>query len=72
MKLVEVRPDGTGTADLDDARTEVNLSLLESAAVGDFVIIHAGFAIEKLDEAEANARIDLFRELADQCEKDGK
>jgi hydrogenase expression/formation protein HypC len=63
MKLVEVRPDGTGTADLDGARTEVNLSLLEAAAVGDFVIIHAGFAIEKLDANEADERIRLFEEI---------
>jgi len=64
MKLVEVRDDGTGVADIDGALSDVNLSLLDKPAVGDYVIIHAGFAIERLDEDEANARIELFREIA--------
>jgi len=63
MKLVEVRDDGTGVADLDGARSDVNLTLLEKPAKGDYVIIHAGFAIERLDEKEANERIKLFEEM---------
>lgn len=65
MKLIEVRDDGTGVADLDGARSEVTLTLLEKPAIGDYVIIHAGFAIEKLDEKEANERIAIFQEIAD-------
>ena len=34
------------------------------AVAGDHVIVHAGYAIEKLDEEEARARLDLFAELA--------
>jgi hydrogenase expression/formation protein HypC len=63
MKLIEVRGDGTGVADIDGARSEVNLTLLEKPEVGNYVIIHAGFAIERLDEKEANERIKLFEEL---------
>lgn len=63
MKLIEVRADGTGIADLDGARSEVNLSLLDSPAVANYVIVHAGFAIERLDEKEANERIKLFEEM---------
>jgi len=63
MKLVELRDDGTGVADLDGARSEVSLALLENPALGDYVIIHAGFAIEKLDEKEAIERIKLFDEI---------
>ena len=64
MKLVEVTADGQhGVADLDGTRYDVNLDLIESPGVGDFVIVHAGFAIERLDEAEADARLQLFDEL---------
>jgi len=63
MKLIEVREDGTGIADLDGARSEVNLSLLDQPKVGNYVIVHAGFAIERLDEKEANERIALFEEM---------
>ena len=64
MKIVEVRPDATGVADLDGARHEVNLSLVNDPRLGEYVIVHAGFAIEKLDETEANERLALFDELA--------
>lgn len=65
MKLIEVRKNGTGIADLDGARSEVNLTLLENPMLNDYVIIHAGFAIERLDEKEAKERIKLFEEIAE-------
>jgi hydrogenase expression/formation protein HypC len=64
MKLVEVHTDGTGAADLDGVRHEVDLSLIQDPRPGTYVIVHAGFAIETLDEEEANARLALFEELA--------
>jgi hydrogenase expression/formation protein HypC len=42
---------------------EINVSLLEAPKPGDFVIVHAGFGIEKLDLEEANKRLELFREI---------
>ena len=64
MQLTALRKDGTGIADLAGSRHEVDLSLIEGPRSGDYVIVHAGFAIEKLDEDEANARLALFEELA--------
>ena len=64
MKLVDVRDDATGVADLDGVRHAVNLSLVADPRTGDYVIVHAGFAIEKLDQAEADSRLTLFEELA--------
>ena len=64
MKLVEIRQDQTGVADLDGVCHAVNLSLVDAPRPGDFVIVHAGFAIEKLDQEEADARLALFAELA--------
>jgi len=37
--------------------------MLEEAAVGDYVLIHAGFALEKIDPFEAQKTLDLFREV---------
>ena len=42
---------------------EINVSLLNEPKAGDFVIVHAGFGIEKLDLEEANKRLELFREI---------
>ena len=64
MKIVEIRTDGLGVGDLDGVRHEVDLSLVPDTRLGNYVIVHAGFAIEKLDEQEADARLALFEELA--------
>jgi len=64
MLLVEVRGGGTAVAELGDTRCDIDVSLLESPAPGDYVIVHAGFAIESLDVAEAEERLALFRDLA--------
>ncbi len=63
MKLVELQPDQQALAELEGVRSSVNISLLDGAALGDYVIVHAGFAIEKLDEAAANAQLELLRQL---------
>ena len=64
MKVVEIDEHGRGIADLDGVRHAIDLSLLENPAIGSYVIVHAGFAIQALDEKEANARLRLFEELA--------
>jgi len=43
---------------------DVDVSLIEDPQLGEFVIVHAGFAIQRLDEAEADERLALFEELA--------
>ncbi len=43
---------------------DASVMLLEDAAVGDWVLLHAGFAIEKLDPDEAEKTLALFREMA--------
>jgi hydrogenase expression/formation protein HypC len=55
--------DRMATIDMEGARREVSLLLLEDARVGDYVIVHAGFAIHKIDEAEANESLKVLREL---------
>lgn len=64
MKLVEMKDENTGVADLDGVRHEVDLSLIESPATGDYLIVHAGFAIERLNREEADIRLLYFAELA--------
>jgi hydrogenase expression/formation protein HypC len=50
---------------------EASLMMLPGAAVGDYVLLHAGFAIERLDEAEALRTLAMFREIADAMEAEG-
>ena len=48
---------------------EVNLSLVE-ANVGDYVIVHAGFAIQVMDEDEANNTLEIFRQILEAEDRD--
>ena len=61
--------DESGQARVEYLGSEVrtNLSLLPQAKVGDWVIIHAGFAISLLDEKEAQETHRIFREIAEQA-----
>lgn len=51
------------TAALDGNRTEVILALVPEAKVGDWVLVHAGFAITVLDAEEAKKTYDLLAEI---------
>jgi hydrogenase expression/formation protein HypC len=64
MQLVE-RDEGLGTVEIDGVRREVSLMLLDDARVGEFLLIHAGFAIGRVDEAEAKETLELLRQLGD-------
>ena len=57
------------TIDVEGVQREVSLLLLEDARAGDYVIVHAGFAISKLDEAAAQETLDLLREAIAAVEK---
>ena len=67
MKLVE-RQEALGIAEIDGVRREVSLILQPDAKVGDYVLIHAGYAIGLVDEEEANATLDLLRQVAGSME----
>lgn len=58
-KIESVKGD-KATVDFDGIKKDVNVSLIEPR-VNDFVIVHAGFAIEKIDEEEARKIQDLFQ-----------
>jgi hydrogenase expression/formation protein HypC len=45
-------------------KMNVNISLLENVTIGDFVLVHAGCAIEKMDKEEARKTIILFNQLS--------
>ena len=64
MKIIEIKENGTGVCELENIRYDVDLSLIETTQLDDYVIVHAGFAIEKLDIDEANERLQLFQDLA--------
>lgn len=55
----------------DGVVREVSLAALPDAAVGDFVIVHAGFALSRLDRVEAGELLDLLGRLTDSARPSG-
>jgi hydrogenase expression/formation protein HypC len=56
--------DGMGTVDMAGVQKKVSLILLEDAKEGDYVIVHAGFGIHKIDEEVAMESLRILREAA--------
>lgn len=64
MQVAEIH-DGTAICEVDGVRREASLMMIDDVAVGDYVLIHAGFAIEKIDPVEAEKTLEIFREVLD-------
>lgn len=62
-RVVELRDDELAVIDLGGVRKEVSLALVENVAVGDYVIVHVGYALQKLDPGEAQKTLELFAGL---------
>lgn len=63
-RVVELLPDDNALVDLGGVRKEISLSLVDDVSVGDYVILHVGYALQKLDIEEAMKTLALFAELA--------
>jgi len=61
-KIIEIS-GAAGIADCDGNKVEVNLSLLKDVRIGDYVLVHAGFAIQKYDPADARQTLAVWEEL---------
>lgn len=64
-KVVQIDEPNHGKVDYLGTKVKTNLTLLEDVKIGDWVIIHAGFAISKLNEEEARETLSLLREIAE-------
>ena len=60
--IVEI-DDEMATIDVDGVTRKASLLLVEDAQVGDYVIVHAGFAIHKLEKEEAEETLKLMRDV---------
>ena len=68
-RIIEIE-DQTAKVDFGGVTREANLMLIEDASVGEYVLIHAGFAIQRLNAEEAEETLRLFRELAQAIEEE--
>lgn len=62
MKVEKVE-DEFAVVSVGSVKKEVNISLVDNVKKGDYLIVHAGFAIQKLDKKEAEETLKLFAEM---------
>jgi hydrogenase expression/formation protein HypC len=63
-KVVEIRDGMLATVDVGGVCREVSLVLVDGVEVGDYVIVHVGYALNRLDPEEAEQTLELFRQVA--------
>lgn len=68
MKVLEVNED-RGVVEMWGVRRTAEFSLLDEVRVGDYVLIHAGFALQVIDPVEAEKTLELFREVLEQTDQ---
>jgi hydrogenase expression/formation protein HypC len=61
-EIVEIRGN-LGIANFGGLKKEINLEFLDDVKVGDFVIVHTGFAIQKMSREDAEESLKLFDQL---------
>ncbi|MGJ4946563.1 HypC/HybG/HupF family hydrogenase formation chaperone [Bradyrhizobium sp. HKCCYLS1011] len=67
-EVIEFLADDMAIVSIDGVRKEVSVALVEDLAVGDYVILHVGHALAKIDPAEAQETLDLLRQLGEYAE----
>jgi len=65
-RVEALREHDQATVEVGGVRSQVSLALIDGVEVGDYVIVHVGHAITRLDVEEAEKSLALFRELAAQ------
>lgn len=65
-KIIQFNDDGTtAKVDFDGIIQDVVVALISEPKIGKYVIVHAGYAIEQMDEAEALEAIEQWKEIAE-------
>ena len=65
-RVVELKDDDQAVIDLAGVRKEISLALVDDVWPGDYVIVHVGYALQKVDADEAARTLELFAGLAAQ------
>jgi len=62
-RIEELTTPGNAIVNLGGVRKEISLALVDDAQVGEYVIVHVGYALQKLDQEEAGLTLKMFAEM---------
>lgn len=71
VRVVEVRPDQKAIIELAGVRKEISTALVDGVAVDEYVIVHVGYAIGKVDAEEAQRTLEMFNQLEQASSAEG-
>ncbi|MCD0417394.1 MAG: HypC/HybG/HupF family hydrogenase formation chaperone [Rhodopseudomonas sp.] len=67
-EVVELLPDQMARVSLDGVSKVISVALVEGVAVGDYVVVHVGFALTRIDPEEARQTLALLAEMGQLAE----
>lgn len=62
-RITDISEDGMGCAEVGGVSREISLQLIENPKIGEWVLLHAGFAINRIDHEEARKTLKLLEEI---------
>jgi hydrogenase expression/formation protein HypC len=68
VRVTEVHDRHWATVEMGGTTKRISIDLVEGVQAGDYVLLHVGFALQKMDEAEARATLALFDEMLEATE----
>ena len=70
-KVIDLLPDAMGRVSIEGVEKVVSLALLDGVAAGDYVLLHVGYALSRIDPDEAARTLALLREMGTLAEEVG-
>ncbi|MBT3182398.1 MAG: HypC/HybG/HupF family hydrogenase formation chaperone [Deltaproteobacteria bacterium] len=67
---IEKIENESATVNVGGTKRDVNIAFLDDADIGDYILVHAGFAIKKIDEKEAEETVKLLNKMAEIARND--
>lgn len=64
VRVIELMPEAMARVSLDGVTKIISIALVDDVAVGDYVILHVGFALSRLNAVEAERTLAMIREMA--------
>ena len=64
MQVIKIEANGFAQVKVGGVNRRINVEMSPGLKLGDYVMVHAGFAIEKVDPVEARRTLELFREVS--------
>jgi hydrogenase expression/formation protein HypC len=64
-EVIELLPDSMARVSIDGVTKVVSLALVDNVVVGDYVLLHVGFALSRIDQQEALETLRILREMGE-------